>query len=346
MAKLTLNILPTLKGWFFEKANIVTGWNETVSDEKVPSEKLVKTEIDNANTKHTTELADVKSELETEIATKVPKSAIKSTIAESLTDEELIGGQTLYAELKRLEEDIPDNIKHTDITDWDTATAGFEESSNKVTVIGDSASDSSYPSEKAVKTALGDAKTQADKDYAAKVHTHTHSDVSDWDSATSDFQLKSNLETSISTSDEKYPSSKAVQTGLDSKLNTSQKVTTVDNNSSDENVPSAKAVYDLYSTIPKWQVSVVASVSDLPATGVIGTIYLVKGDGKGSNTYDEYFWNDKAETPGYEKFGGIDMDLSSFVTMSDVVSYISDNGSLALSDDGELSLSIVDPVSA
>ena len=193
---------------------------------------------------------------------------------------------------------------------------------------------------------MGDAKTQADKDYAAKVHTHTHSDVSDWDSATSDFQLKSNLETSISTSDEKYPSSKAVQTGLDSKLNTSQKVTTVDNNSSDENVPSAKAVYDLYSTIPKWQVSVVASVSDLPATGVIGTIYLVKGDGKGSNTYDEYFWNDKAETPGYEKFGGIDMDLSSFVTMSDVVSYISDNGSLALSDDGELSLSIVDPVSA
>ena len=254
MAKLSLNILPTLKTWFVEKTNIVKEWSASVSDDNIPSEKLVKTEIDNANSKHTSELAEAKTELETEIATKVPKSAIKSTISESLTDEELIGGQTLYTELKRLEEDIPDNIKHTDITDWDTAT--------------------------------------------------------------SDFQLISNLETTVS------------------------------NNSSNENAPSAKAVYDLYATIPKWQVTVANSVSDLPATGQLGTIYLVKGTGKDKNNYDEYFWNDKAETPGYEKFGGIDIDLSSFVTMSDVVSYISNNGSLALSDDGELSLTITDPVTA
>ena len=38
MAKISLNIKEPLKAWFFEKANIVTGWNETVSDERVPSE--------------------------------------------------------------------------------------------------------------------------------------------------------------------------------------------------------------------------------------------------------------------------------------------------------------------
>ena len=272
--KLTINIIPQLKNFFIEKTSIITEWGTTSSDTNIASEKLVKTELD---TKATT------TELETGLDTKIDKTSIKTSVVESLTNDDVVGGKAVYDEIKRVENEIPDGI--------------------------------------------------------------THSDVTDWDSATSDFQLKSNLETSISTSDEKYPSSKAVQTGLDEKLNTSQKVTTLDNNSTDNNVPSAKAVYDLYSTIPKWQVSVVASVSDLPSTGVIGTIYLVKGEGKDKNNYDEYFWNDKAETPGYEKFGGIDIDVSSFVTMTDVVNYFGDNGSLTLSDEGELSFNLEEPAS-
>lgn len=283
--KISINILPQLKNWFIEKTSIVTEWNTTSSDDKVASEKLVKTEIDKKidKTEVTTELAKKldKTEAETELAKKIDKTSIKTSVTNALTNDDVVGGKAVYDEIKRVEESIPDGI--------------------------------------------------------------THNDVTDWESATSDFQLISNLETSITNSDTKYPSSKAVQTGLDTKLNTSQKVTSVDNNSTDENVPSAKAVYDLYATIPKWQVSVVASVSELPATGVVGTIYLVKGDGKDKNNYDEYFWNDKAETPGYEKFGGVDLDISSFVTMTDVVDYLGDNGSLTLSDDGELSFNITEP---
>lgn len=282
MAKLTLNILPTLKSWFVEKTNIVKEWSASVSDDNIPSEKLVKSEIDNANTKHTTELADAKTELETKIDAKVNKTAIKSSIESTITDEELIGGKTLYDELKRLEEDIPDNMKHTDITDWDSAVSGFELSSNKATSLSD------------------------DDD--------TH-----------------------------YPTSKAVKSEVDKKINLSDKSSVVDNTSSDSQVPSAKAVYDLYSTIPKWQVKIATSVNDLPATGQLGTIYLVKGTGKDKNNYEEYFWNDATDTPGYEKFGGIDMDISNFITMSDVISYINNNGSLSLSSDGELALNIVDP---
>ena len=92
-----------------------------------------------------------------------------------------------------------------------------------------------------------------------------------------------------------------------------------------------------------WEENSESSVTDLPATGALGTIYLVKGTGTDKNTYDEYFWNTASEVPGYEKFGGIDIDVSSFVTMSQVVEYLGNNGSLTLSDDGELSLNINEP---
>ena len=72
----------------------------------------------------------------------------------------------------------------------------------------------------------------------------------------------------------------------------------------------------------------------------IGTIYLIKGDGKNKNTYDEYFWNDASDAPGYEKFGGIDIDLTGFVKMPEIVEYIKNNGSLDLANDGTLSLTI------
>lgn len=130
---------------------------------------------------------------------------------------------------------------------------------------------------------------------------------------------------------------------LNTKIDNSVKTTELTNTSSDTQIPSAKAVYDLYSTIPKWNVQIASSVTDLPATGALGTIYLVKGTGKDKNTYDEYFWNTASEVPGYEKFGGIDIDVSSFVTMSQVVEYLGNNGSLTLSDDGELSLNINEP---
>lgn len=46
MSKISLNILPGLRKWFVEKTSILTAWNTTASDSQIPSEKLVKTELD------------------------------------------------------------------------------------------------------------------------------------------------------------------------------------------------------------------------------------------------------------------------------------------------------------
>lgn len=278
---ISVNILPKLKEWFIEKGNLITTWSSTASDTKVASEKLVKNSLDG----------------------KIDKTSIKTAVNSDLTNDDVVGGKAVYDEIKKVEAGIPTGMKHSDITDWDTATSGFEKSANKATSLS-SPSDTKYPTTQAVSDGLATAKTNADNTYATKT---------------------------------------ALTNGLNTKLNTSAKTTELTNTSSDNQIPSAKAVYDLYSTIPKWNVQVVASVAELPTTGTIGTIYLIKGDGKNKNTYDEYFWNTASEVPGYEKFGGIDIDVSSFVTMSQVVEYLGNNGSLTLSDDGELSLNINEP---
>lgn len=294
MSKISLNILPGLRKWFVEKTSILTAWNTTASDSKIPSEKLVKTELDKKA---------AKTNMDDALRGKIDKISIKTVVNNTLTNDDVVGGKAIYDEIKKVEAGIPSGMKHTDITDWDTATAGFEKGANKATSLV-SPDDTKYPTTKAVSDGLATAKTNADSTYATKTE---------------------------------------LTNGLNTKLNTSVKTTELSNTSSDTQIPSAKAVYDLYSTIPKWNVQIVASVSELPTVGVLGTIYLVKGTGKDKNTYDEYFWNTASEVPGYEKFGGIDIDVSSFVTMSQVVEYLGNNGSLTLSDDGELSLNINEP---
>lgn len=294
MSKISLNILPGLRKWFVEKTSILTAWNTTASDSQIPSEKLVKTELDNKASKEHVDAA---------LGGKIDKTSIKTVVNDTLTNDDVVGGKAVYDEIKKVEAGIPSGMKHTDITDWDTATAGFEKGANKATNLA-SPDDTKYPTTKAVSDGLATAKTNADSTYATKTE---------------------------------------LTDGLNTKIDNSVKTTELSNTSSDTQIPSAKAVYDLYSTIPKWNVTIASSVTDLPATGALGTIYLVKGTGNDKNTYDEYFWNTASEVPGYEKFGGIDIDVSSFVTMSQVVEYLGNNGSLTLSDDGELSLNINEP---
>lgn len=294
MSKISLNILPGLRKWFVEKTSILTAWNTTTSDSKIPSEKLVKTELDKKA---------VKTDMDTALSGKIDKTSIKTVVNDTLTNDDVVGGKAVYDEIKKVEAGIPSGMKHTDITDWDTATAGFEKSANKATSLA-SPDNTKYPTTKAVSDGLATAKTNSDSTYATKTE---------------------------------------LTNGLNAKIDNSVKTTELSNTSSDTQIPSAKAVYDLYSTIPKWNVQIASSVADLPATGALGTIYLVKGTGKDKNTYDEYFWNTASEIPAYEKFGGIDIDVSSFVTMSQVVEYLGNNGSLTLSDDGELSLNINEP---
>lgn len=275
---ISVNILPKLKEWFIEKGNLITTWSSTASDTKVASEKLVKNSLDG----------------------KIDKTSIKTVVNDTLTNNDVVGGKAVYDEIKKVEAGIPTGMKHSDITDWDTATSGFEKSANKAISLV-SPNNTNYPTTKAVSDGLAAVETNADSTYATKTE---------------------------------------LTDGLNTKLNNSVKTTELSNTSSDTQIPSAKAVYDLYSTIPKWNVQVVASVAELPTTGTIGTIYLIKGDGKDKNNYDEYFWNDASDAPGYEKFGGIDIDLTGFVKMPEIVEYIKNNGSLDLANDGTLSLTI------
>lgn len=226
--KIKTNILPQLKAWFIENSKLITAWTQTPADTNIPSEKLVKDNLDK----------------------KIDKTSIKTVVNDTLTNDDVIGGKAVYDEIKKVEVGIPSGMKHTDITDWDTATAGFEKSTNKTTELS--------------------------------------------------------------------------------------------NTSSDTQIPSAKAVYDLYSTIPKWHVKMVASIEDLPNTGVIGTIYLVSDSGSGKNQYKEFFWNDSASEPGYEQFGGVEIDVSKFITKKQMTDYLANNSTLTLSADGELALNIVD----
>ena len=293
MNKISLNILPGLKKWFVEKTSILTAWNTTASNSQIPSEKLVKTELDKKA---------VKTDMDTALAAKIDKTSIKTAVNSDLTNDDVVGGKAVYDEIKKVEAGIPTGMKHSDITDWSTATSGFEKTTNKATSLA-SPNDTKYPTTKAVSDGLAAAKTDADTTYATKTE---------------------------------------LTEGLNTKLNTSAKTTELSNTSSDTQIPSAKAVYDLYSTIPKWHVEMVASIEDLPVTGVIGTIYLVSDSGSGKNQYKEFFWNDSASEPGYEQFGGVEIDVSKFITKKQMTDYLANNSTLTLSADGELALNIVD----
>lgn len=257
--KIKTNILPQLKAWFIENSKLITAWTQTPADTNVPSEKLVKDNLDK----------------------KIDKTAIKTTVNDTLTNNDVVGGKAIYDEIKKVEAGIPSGLKHTDITDWDTATSGFEKGANKATTLS-------------------------------------------------------------SPNDTKYPTTKAVSDGLSTKIDNSSKTTELSNTSSDAQIPSAKAVYDLYSTIPKWNVEMVAGIEDLPNTGVLGTIYLVSDSGSGKNQYKEFFWNDSASEPGYEQFGGVEIDVSKFITKKQMTDYLANNSTLTLSADGELALNIID----
>ena len=61
-------------------------------------------------------------------------------------------------------------------------------------------------------------------------------------------------------------------------------------------------------------------VTELPATGVKGTIYLIAhshSDGA-VDSYDEYIWNTAIETPAFEKIGNTDVELSAYAKTTDV----------------------------
>ena len=163
----------------------------------------------------------------------------------------------------------------------------------------------------------------------------TSSNITDWATATSNFEVITNKKTTLDNADDThYPTTKTVKDNLDTKVS-GNKITSINNTSSDTEIPTAKAVYELYNSIPKWEVKSVASVDALMGmTGEAGKIYLVANNGSGSNAFDEYFWNDSLEVPAFEKFGSINVDMTDLVTMPQVKNYINSNLSVSLPSTG------------
>ena len=63
------------------------------------------------------------------------------------------------------------------------------------------------------------------------------------------------------------------------------------------------------------QISFQIVTGSLPATGAVGTIYLLSNSGSGTNSYDEYIYVNN----NWEKIGTTDVDLSGYVQSSELV---------------------------
>lgn len=79
------------------------------------------------------------------------------------------------------------------------------------------------------------------------------------------------------------------------------------------------AIQNALGTITQISFQTIDDVASLPATGVVGTFYLVPNTGKENNNYDEYIWD--ATNSRYELIGTIqtEVDLSGYVQKTDIV---------------------------
>ena len=67
-------------------------------------------------------------------------------------------------------------------------------------------------------------------------------------------------------------------------------------------------------------------VTELPATGSKGTIYLIKHEHTTGDTYDEYIWIEADST--FEKIGNTDADLTAYLKTTDLDTQASNLGYL------------------
>lgn len=288
-----------------DKSNKVSSWSGTTTDAHYPSEKLTKdsldTKVDKVNGKglSTEDYTSAEKTKLSGIETGATKTVIDSVL--SGTSENPVQNKVIKNALdgKADDSDLNNYILTSKIlTDIDTAVDNTQ-------VIG------AYEMQQVVEDLKGQVPTgvelQANR-------------VSSWSGTTTNTH---------------YPTEKLVKDSLDDKLDDNQLVTSISNLSDNTHIPSAKAVYDYVASVPKWTTAVYPTFSDLPSVGQVGTFYLVpKTDDDNNNEYDEYFWNDSAQTPGYEHFGAFTIDISNLVTMDEVLQYINENGSLSLATSG------------
>lgn len=120
---------------------------------------------------------------------------------------------------------------------------------------------------------------------------------------------------------------KATSDALDTKASVSANVSTFTNDagyqtSSQVSSAIAAAIGDI--TELEYQV-----VQELPVTGEKGTIYLISNSGTTPNVYDEYIWVSSGSSGSYEKIGTTEVDLSNYVTSSDLSTTLASYATIA-----------------
>ena len=328
-----VDVVTPLKETFEQKSKKKSSWSGTPSDDNYPSEKLTKDSLDSKENSSN----KVTSWSNTTTDAHYPSEKLTKDSLDNKVDK--VNGKGLSTE---------------DYTTAEkTKLSGIETGANKTTVDSSLSSSSTNPVQnKVIKGAL-DGKADASD---LNSYILTSKILTDIDTAVDNTQvigayemqqvveeLKGQVPTGVELQANKksswsgtpnntnYPTEKLVKDSLDDKLDDNQLVTSITNLSDNTHIPSAKAVYDYVASVPKWTTAIYPTFNDLPSVGAVGTFYLVpKTDDDNNNEYDEYFWNDSAQTPGYEHFGAFTIDISNLVTMDEVLEYINQNGSLTL----------------
>ena len=145
MAQKILDIVDWLDRWFLKKINVVTQFSDPLTDTKVPSEKLIKTYLDDKVDKIQN------MGLSTNDYDNVAKGKVDTLKNVALTG------------------------SYNDLTDKPTIpdVSGKENTSNKITAMSDQSTDTQYPSAKCVYNAL----SNIEQSKADASHTHDVGDL-------------------------------------------------------------------------------------------------------------------------------------------------------------------------
>lgn len=195
-----------------------------------------------------------------------------------------------------------------------TASSAYDASGAAAAVLGTSSDSASANTVYGAKAAAAAAQADADALEALVGSTSVSSQIS---------TAIAGLDSSISAETAKAISAITI---TDGKITANSKITIPTNNNQLTNGAGYQTASDVTSAINSAlagitgiDFQVVASYSDLPATGTKGVIYLVPNSGSAPNVYDEYIWVTNGSTSSYEKIGTTAVDLSGYWAKADLV---------------------------
>ena len=205
-----------------ETSAIATSFSSTTSDSKVPSEKLVKTELDKKiGTSNTSGL--VKNDGTIDTNSYITSSSLPTKTSDLTNDGSSSSDSLVYVETSATS-GLLKNDGTVDTTSYSTFSGSYTDLSNKPSIPSSSSDLSDGSSLVKTSSTTGLLKNDGSVDTSSYITS----------SALSGYQTTSNLVTSFSstTSDSKYPSEKLVKTELDKKIATSSTTGLVKNDGS------------------------------------------------------------------------------------------------------------------